>query len=170
MTPLVVAALTVFILVLLAGLLISVFGLPGNLLIFFAALAYAVVTGFSPLGFKTLLALLLMALLAEGLEFVLEMGGAHRLVASKRGLAAALVGGLAGAFILTSFLYGLGTLVGLFLGAYAGAWGTEIIRQWKLKSAFRADPPDLLGRAAGDLVKGALTVGMVVTTLITIYS
>jgi hypothetical protein len=170
LTPLATAALTVFILVLMIGLFITVFGLPGSLLIFLAALFYAVATGFSPLGFQTILALLLLAFFAEGLEFLLGMWGAHHAAASRRGLAAAGVGGVVGMMVLTPWLYGPGALIGLFAGAFTGVWITEMIRQWNLKSAFRAEPRAILGWTAGSLVRGALTVGMTVVILITIYS
>ena len=170
MTPLATAALTVLILILMTGLFITVFGLPGSLLIFLGALFYAAATGFSPLGFQTLLALLLMAFFAEGLEFLLGMGGAHHAAASRRGLAAAGVGGAAGMMVLTPWLYGPGALIGLFAGSFAGVWIIEMIRQWNLKSSFRAEARAILRWTAGSLVRGALNIGMTVVILITIYS
>jgi len=98
------------------------------------------------------------------------MAGAHRLGASKQGLAASIIGGMIGAVLLTPFLYGLGTFLGLFIGSFAGVWTVEIIRQQKLKAAFRAATGAIMGRAAGTMVKGVLTIGMIVMTLITIYS
>lgn len=170
MTPLATAALTVLILILMTGLFITAFGLPGSLLIFLAGLFHAVATGFSPLGIWALLALLLTALIAEGVEFLIGLEGGHHAAASRRGLAAAGVGGVLGMMVLTPWLYGPGALIGFFVGSFAGVWITEMIRQWSLKPAFRAEPRAVLGWTAGSLVRGTLNIGMAAAILITIYS
>ncbi len=76
MSPLEAAGLTVFILVLFAGIFVTVFGLPGTVIILIDVILYALVTGFGPIGFKVILVLMVIAVVAEMLDFGLGMIGA----------------------------------------------------------------------------------------------
>jgi hypothetical protein len=52
LSPFEIAGLTVFILVLFLGVFLTVFGLPGTVLILIDVVAYALLTGFAQIGFK----------------------------------------------------------------------------------------------------------------------
>lgn len=164
------AGLTVFILVLFLGILLTVLGLPGTILIVFDVMTYALATGFAQIGFTVILILVAMAIVAELLDFGLGMAGAIRFGSSRRGMWAALIGSLAGAILLTPFFLGLGTLIGIFLGGSAAVFVTEMLQRRKLKPAFRASIGAMLGRTAGIAVKGLLSVAMAAIALFHIYS
>lgn len=162
--------LTVFVLVLFLGIFITVLGLPGTVLIVFDVVAYALVTGFARIGFTVILILVVMAVVAELLDFGLSVVGAVRFGSSRAGAWAALIGSLAGAVLLTPFLMGLGTLIGFFLGGGMAVFATEMFRRRKLKPALRAGVGAMLGRTAGIAVKGVLSVVMAAIALFHIYS
>jgi uncharacterized protein len=168
--PLDITGLTLFIGVLFIGLYANLFGLPGTALIFLDVLVYASVTGFYSIGKPLLISLLVLALLAEGLELILCVIGASRFSVSKKGFFVSFLGSSVGALLLTPWLYGLGTLGGIFLGGFSGILLTELIRQMHLRPALRDTRGALLGRAAGTLAKGSLALVMVVLTLMSIYS
>lgn len=170
MPPLETAALTVFILVLFAGVFLTVFGLPGTVIILADVFLYALVTGFEPIGFKAILVLTVIAVVAEAADFGLGMIGAARYGASRKGVWAALIGSLAGAAIATPLLTGIGTVLGIFLGGFAGVFLVEFVEQRKLKPAFRAGYGAVLGRVGGILIKGLLSVLMAMIALYHIYS
>jgi len=61
-------------------------------------------------------------------------------------------------------------LLGIFLGGFTGVFLVELMNQKKLKPAFRASYGVTLGRITGIMIKGLLSVLMVVITLNHIYS
>jgi len=168
--PLGIVGLTFFIIVLFIGVYATVFALPGTVLIFLDVLVYAGFTGFHNIGGRMLLCLLILSLLAEGLEFLLGITGATTFHASKKSLTASAVGSVTGALLLTPWLYGLGTMAGIFLGGLTGMLLTELIRQKHLKPTLRDSKSAILGRIAGSLTKGCLASAMVIMTLMSIYS
>jgi uncharacterized protein YqgC (DUF456 family) len=71
---------------------------------------------------------------------------------------------------MTPVLFGLGTIIGIFLGGFCGVLIVEIIRQSMLKPALRAGYRAILGRAAGTFVKGFCAIIMTIISLSNIYS
>jgi len=169
-TPLEITGLTIFILVLVAGVFTTLFGLPGTVIILIDTFLYAIFTGFDKIGFKILFVLLIISLLAEALDFALGMVGMIRYGISKTALWAGLTGSLIGAAVMTPILFGFGTILGSFLGGFAAILIVELIHQGRLKPALRAGRGAMFGRLAGILAKGFLSLVMIVITLINIYS
>ena len=170
MSPVETAGLTVFILVLFSGIFLSALGLPGAVLILINAVAYAFVTGFARIGFTVILILVVMAIVAELLDFGLGMIGTVRFGISRRGIWAALFGSLAGAIILIPFFLGLGVLIGIFLGGSAVVFVMGMLKRRKQKPAFRPGIGAMLGGMTGIAVKGMLSIAMAAFTLFHIYS
>jgi uncharacterized protein len=116
-------------LVMFLGLLGSVLpSLPGVPLIFFAALAYAYLTGFAYVGAGILVLLGVFALVAFVFEFLATSYGARRFGASNWGTIGGALGGLAGALVGALFL-GIGAVLGLLLGTIAGVFLGEYLRR-----------------------------------------
>jgi uncharacterized protein len=168
--PLEIAGLTVFIIVLFLGVFSTVFGFPGTIIILIDALIYALVTGFDKIGFKVLIVLMILSVLAEALDFGLSMAGAERFGATRRGAWASLIGGIIGAAVMSPFFYGLGVLAGAFIGGFSGVFIIEMIRQREFKPALRASYGSILGRVAAIISKGLVSLIMVIIILLSVYS
>ncbi|MBN1382867.1 MAG: DUF456 domain-containing protein [Deltaproteobacteria bacterium] len=170
MSPLEIAGLTIFILVLLLGIFSIIFGFPGTVIIFIDVLIYAIITGFTKIGLKILIILAVLMIIAEVIEFFLGVAGAAKFGASNKGIWASIIGSIIGAMIMTPYLMGLGMIIGAFIGGFFGVLVVELIRQQGMRPAFRAGYGAFLGRVAGIFVKGILSIVMIVITLMNIYS
>ena len=163
------AGVTVFILILFAGIFLNLFGLPGTIVIFFDVLLYAIVTGFDTIGLKIILFLLISTVIAETIDFFV-MTGMYQPMISTKSFVAAITGAAAGAFLLTPFFWGPGTWGGFFLGGLAGVLTIEFIRQSKLKAPFRTPGRAILAMIGGKMVKGLIALFMIAFSLSNIYS
>ncbi len=170
MTPLETVALSIFILVLFVGIFSTVFGIPGTVIILMDVILYAFITGFEKIGLKILIILVIISILAEAIDFAFGMAGAAKLGVSKQLIWIAVISSFVGAIVLTPVLFGLGTVIGIFLGGFGGVLIVEIIRQSMLKPALRAGYRAILGRVAGTLVKGFCAITMTIISLSNIYS
>jgi uncharacterized protein len=136
-------------------------GLGGNFIVIGLALIYALITGFDPIGWQLLLVLLGIALLGEGIEFLVGTFYAAKQGASKRGVIMAFVGGLIGAWLGNQILPVLGAVLGSFIGAFAGAVGGEYYNEQQLEPSLRIGGYAFLGRLLAILIKHALSLVMV---------
>lgn len=154
-----------FILILLnaAWLVLVVFGLPGNWLIVFST-AFVAWWQWDAQVFSiwTLVAIVLLALLGEVVEFFAGMAGAKRAGASWRGSVAAvfgaLIGAVAGTFIIA--IPFVGTLVGACGGAGLGVWAVENSRGARSEHALRRGLHAGLGAFIGIVSKLAAGVAI----------
>lgn len=167
------------IVVLLFAWVLTILGLPGNWLMVVVTAIYAWLTpadSSAALGWKTIVALLILAALGELLELLAGALGTARAGGSRRGAVLALLGSLLGGFF--GLLVGvplplIGSLVGavLFagLGALAGAlvgesWtGRDLAASWRI--AKRAFVGRLLG-TLGKVTIGGLMVLVVIVALV----
>ena len=170
MPPLEIAGLTVFIVVLFLGVFSTVFGFPGTIIILIDALIYALITGFDKVGFKAIISLIILSILAEALDFGLSMAGAERFGATRKGAWASVIGGIIGAVAMSPFFYGLGAFAGAFIGGFSGIFIIEMIRQGGFKPALRASYGSILGRVAAIITKGIVSLIMVIVVLLSVYS
>ena len=161
--------LAIFIIILFAGIYLTLFGLPGTVVIFFDVLFYAIFTGFDRIGWKIILFLLISAIIAETIDF-LVMAGGYQPITSKKSFGAAAIGATVGAFFLTPFFWGPGTWGGFFLGGLAGILTIEFIHQSKLKAPFRTPGRAILAMIGGKMVKGLIALFMIAFSLSNIYS
>lgn len=163
------AGFTVFILILFAGIYLTLFGLPGTIVIFLDVLFYIIFTGFDHVGLKIILFLLIATIIAETIDF-LVMAGKHQPMTSKKSFGAAAIGAVIGAFLFTPFFGGPGTWGGFFLGGLAGVLTIEFIHQSKLKAPFRTSGSAILAMIGGKMVKGLIALFMIAFSLSNIYS
>jgi len=164
------------ILVLLACWLLTLLALPGNWLMVVATSIYAWLTpAKSPaaLGWRTVVAILVLAALGEIVELVAGAMGVSKTGGSRRGavmaLVGSIVGGILGVFIgvpipligsvvAAVFFAGLGAMIGAVLGE---TWsGKSLGTSWRVgKAAF-------WGRLAGTLGKMLLGAVMIVVVVV----
>ena len=167
------------ILVLLACWLLTLLALPGNWLMVVATSIYAWFTPApSPaaLGWRTVVAILVLAVLGEIIELLASAMGVTKTGGSRRGAVMALVGSIVGG-ILGVFIGVPIPLIGSFvaavffagLGAMAGAILGEISVGQRLDTSWRIGKAAFWGRLAGTLGKlivGAVMVAVVVAALV----
>lgn len=163
------AGLTIFVIILFIGVFSIIFGFPGTVLILGDVVVYSLITGFEKIGWKIIVTLVFLSLLAETVDLVTGFAGARKYGSSKTGIVLSVIGGIIGAIILVPVLLGLGAIIGAFLGGFVGAFLGEYLEERKLKPAFRAGYGALMGRIAGVLVKGSLAIVMTVITMWTVY-
>jgi uncharacterized protein YqgC (DUF456 family) len=151
-----------FWIVMIAGIVIIPFGIPGTFVIVGSALIYGWLTDFAEVTWKFIGILLLIAVFAEVVEFLLGAITAGKYGASKLGITGAIVGGFLGAIWGTPLMPILGTLLGAFAGAFAGAALFEYIGSKDVQKSLRAGFGAFLGSVGGKLFKVAAAVAMVV--------
>src|SRR5438132_5182282 len=116
----------VLLLACIAGLVISVFQLPGTWLILLAAIGFAWHGDFKRVDWRMLALLAGLAVLAELIELLPSMMMARRAGASRRASWAALAGGFLGMFLFSLPLPVIGTVAGGIIGCFAGALAAEL--------------------------------------------
>jgi len=168
--PLEIAGLTAFILFLFLGMFSVIFGFPGTVVILIDVIIYAWVTGFDVIGLNVIGVLLCMTLCAESLDFLLGTARSKRFGYSGKGVGAAIAGGILGGMLFTPILMGPGMIVGIFLGGFVGAHISEWYDEMRLKPAFRTGMRVLCMHAFCVLLKGFLSIVMIMAVLSVIYS
>jgi uncharacterized protein YqgC (DUF456 family) len=146
---------------LLLSLLLVPLGLPGLWVMVGLALLFDLLTPAPAIGMATLLGVAVLALVAEGIEFVLGARYTRRYGGSRRAGWGAILGGLVGAVIGVPVPI-VGPMIGAFLGAFVGALGAEYTVDRDARVATRAAVGALIGRAAAVAVK--VGIGFVMAT------
>lgn len=149
--------ITVLIIILMSiGLVGTILPLiPGSPLILAGALLYAWHTDFKVISWGTLSILLVLVAASQILEYLASMVGAKRYGADKRGIIAALVGGLVGLF--------LGGIFGVIIGPFLGAVIFEMIGGRELHDSIKigfGTLVGLIGGAIGKFIIGLIMVGI----------
>ncbi|HWR45462.1 DUF456 domain-containing protein [Sporomusa sp.] len=143
------------------GIGLTAIGLPGNWLIFFAALGYGYLEAFVYMN-NTVLLILFGALLAGELaEFAAGSLGAKKENASRAAIGAAFVGGIAGGIIGTGVMPGLGSIAGAIGGSFAAGYLAEYAATGSREKAGRVAKSIVVGQALGLIFKLAVAIGMV---------
>lgn len=104
------------------------------------------------------------------IDFLLGMADALRPLPSKKMFWASAIGAIAGTFILTPVLRGLGAFGGFCLGCFAGILIIEFIRQSKLQTPFKASNRAIFAMIGGKMAKGFIALTMIALSLSNIYS
>ena len=142
-------------------LVVVVFGLPGNWLIVISTCLFAWWRWDDGVfSIYTLIAILVLAVLGELVEFSAGMIGARKSGASWPGSIAALFGAVTGA-VLGTFLIPIpffGTLSGACLGAGLCVWGMEFSRGKKAEHSLRYAVGAGIGEFFGIISKFALAI------------
>lgn len=160
--------LSIYILVAFAGLLSHVFGLPGNFIILADSILLGWFGGFKEVTFKIIIILAVLALLAEGIEFLFGILGAKRYKSSNRAIVGSIIFGIVGGIMGIPFFFGIGAVIGAFLGAFAGAFIVELVLDKNFDRAVKSGWGALIGRVGGTISKGAIGVTMIVITVVSV--
>ena len=153
----------IFWIVLISGVVVTLFGFPGTFIIASATLLYFLFTDYSEISWVLIFLLFAIAILLEFLEFSLSGYMANRFGGSKLSIAGAILGGLIGAILGTAILPVIGTLMGAFIGAFGGAFIGEYFISRDFERAILAGIGAFLGAVGGKTLKTVTAVAMVVT-------
>lgn len=150
-------------------LVLVLFTLPGNWLI---VITTALFTWWraddSVFSIYTLLAITILALIGELVEFFGGAGGAKRAGARLRGSVGAIIGAVTGA-VLGTFLIPvpvLGTVIGACAGAGIGAWVFELSGGRGIHDSFHLAFGAGLGQLLGTTAK--ITIGLAIWLIVAI--
>jgi uncharacterized protein YqgC (DUF456 family) len=149
-------ALILTLLVMLVGLVGIVLPVvPGTVLIFLAALGYALVEGFQAIGWPTLVVLGVLTVIATTADLWASSAGAKIGGASGWSVVAGLIGGLLGLIVLS--------LPGAILGAILGVLAVEIVRAKDWRQALKAGGGWAIGWALSTVLQ--LGIGLIMTAI-----
>jgi len=144
--------------VMLLGLVMIPFGLPGTWIIAAAALGYQLLVPGS-ISILTVIAVVVLALVGEFLEFSLSAKYTKKYGGSRRASWGAIIGGMIGAFMGVPVPF-VGSVIGAFAGAFAGAFIGEFSRAGQGGAATRVATGALIGRAVAAAMKIGIGVAM----------
>jgi uncharacterized protein YqgC (DUF456 family) len=154
--PLDTIALIATLLVMLLGLVGIVLPLiPGTVLIFLAALGYALAEGFQAVGWPTLIVLGVLTAVATTADLWASSAGAKIGGASGWSVVAGLIGGLIGLIVFS--------LPGAILGAILGVLVVEIVRAKDWRQALKAGGGWAIGWALSTVLQ--LGIGLTMTAI-----
>jgi uncharacterized protein len=150
--------------ILVLGLVMIPFGLPGTWIMAAGALGYSLLVPGSISVFTTVL-VALMALVGEIIEFTLTAKYTRKYGGSRRASWGAIIGGIVGAFMGVPVPV-IGSVIGAFVGAFIGAFVAEL-SQGSVGSATKVATGALIGRAVAAAMKVGIGLGMAAVILFT---
>jgi uncharacterized protein YqgC (DUF456 family) len=138
--------------VILLSLVLIVLGLPGLWIMVASAVTYNMIVPGDPIGWFSLVAVAVLALVAELLEFTMTGRYARKYGGSRRAGWGAIIGGMIGAFVGFPVPI-VGPVIGAFIGSFCGALVAELTGGASAGDATRVAKGALVGRAMSTALK-----------------
>ena len=139
----------------IGSLILIVLGLPGLWIMVASAVTYNLVVPGDPIGWFTLVAVGVLALVAELLELSLAGRYARKYGGSRRAGWGAILGGIVGAMVGVPVPI-IGPVIGAFVGSFLGALIAEFTGGSSARDATRVAKGALIGR----VISTALKIGI----------
>lgn len=139
-------------LVLIVSLALIALGLPGIWVMIASAVVYDITTHSNAIGWFTLVAITILAVIAEFLEFTMAGKYARKYGGGRRASWGAMIGGVIGAFVGFPVPV-VGPVIGAFIGSFAGALIGERSSGSTMGASTRAATGSLVGRALATALK-----------------
>jgi len=157
----------VFYLVLAAGVLLTSLGAPGTWVILIASTIYGWATGFTEVTPSVLGVMALIAILLEGIEFLLAVKLAEKMGTGKKASWAAVAGAILGGIWGTGIFPIIGSLIGALAGAFLGAVIYEMLSGKSSREVVKSGKGALIGRGGAVVIK---TTGAIIMAVIVIMA
>ena len=138
--------------VIIVSLILIVLGLPGLWIMVASAVVYNMIVPGDPIGWFTLVAVAVLALVAELLEFSLTGRYARKYGGSRRASWGAILGGIIGAMVGFPIPI-IGPIIGAFVGSFCGALFAELTGGTSAGDATRVAKGALIGRVVSTMLK-----------------
>ncbi|MBP2627110.1 MAG: hypothetical protein H6Q68_1821 [Firmicutes bacterium] len=154
-----------FTILVIGGVIMTMVGLPGNILIVLIGLAYGYYDGFEHVDYTVLVIIVGVFILSELIESWAGLIGAKKEKASKRAIAAAFVGTMLGGIWGTAILPLIGSILGALFGAFIITALAEYTKTKNKEQAIRVAIGVLKGQIVGMIVKLTAAIGMAVALI-----
>jgi uncharacterized protein YqgC (DUF456 family) len=138
--------------VIIVSLILIVLGLPGLWIMVASAVTYNLIVPGDPIGWVTLIAVAVLAFVAELLEFALAGRYARKYGGSRRAGWGAILGGIIGAMVGIPVPI-IGSVIGAFVGSFLGALIAEFTGGSSAGDATRVAKGALIGRVISTVLK-----------------
>jgi len=145
-------AFTILTLVLVLSLVMIALGLPGLWVMIASAVVYNITTHSNAIGWFTLIAVGVLALIAEYFEFTMSAKYARKYGGSRRAGWGAMIGGTIGVFMGVPVPI-VGPLIGAFVGSFIGALVGELTVGSSKSDSARVATGALIGRVVATAMK-----------------
>lgn len=146
-------SITMLVMVVSLGLMLIIPVLPGQFIIWLAALIYGLMGGWESMGGGVFALLTVGMIAAAAIDFAAGWVGAQRGGASRQAIIIGLVAGLVGLIVFNAF--------GALIGVLGGIVGYEYSRDKDLQRALKAGGGYLLGLLVSLIIRFLIAVGMV---------
>jgi uncharacterized protein YqgC (DUF456 family) len=138
--------------VIILSLILIVLGFPGLWIMVATAVVYNMIVPGDPIGWVSLIAVAVLALIAELLEFTMTGRYARKYGGSRRAGWGAIIGGMIGAVIGFPVPI-VGPVIGAFVGSFVGALIAELTGGASAGDATRVAKGALIGRVVSTMLK-----------------
>jgi uncharacterized protein YqgC (DUF456 family) len=138
--------------VIVLSLILIVLGLPGLWIMVATAVVYNMIVPGDPIGWVSLIAVAVLALVAEILEFTMTGRYARKYGGSRRAGWGAILGGIVGAIVGFPVPI-VGPVIGAFVGSFVGALVAELTGGASAGDATRVAKGALIGRVMSTVLK-----------------
>ncbi|HEV7595711.1 MAG TPA: DUF456 domain-containing protein [Gemmatimonadaceae bacterium] len=138
--------------VIILSLILIVLGLPGLWIMVASAVVYNLIVPGDPIGWVSLIAVAVLALVAELLEFTMTGRYARKYGGSRRAGWGAILGGMVGAIVGFPVPI-VGPVIGAFIGSFVGALVAELTGGASATDATRVAKGALIGRVVSTVLK-----------------
>jgi uncharacterized protein len=145
-------ALLILAAVIILSLILIVLGLPGLWIMVATAVVYNMIVPGDPIGWVSLIAVAVLALIAELLEFTMTGRYARKYGGSRRAGWGAIIGGMIGAVVGFPVPI-VGPVIGAFVGSFVGALVAELTGGASATDATRVAKGALIGRVVSTMLK-----------------
>jgi hypothetical protein len=138
--------------VIILSLILIVLGMPGLWIMVATAVTYNLIVPGDPIGWFTLVAVAVLALVAELLEFTMTGRFARKYGGSRRAGWGAIIGSLIGAIVGVPVPI-VGPVIGAFVGSFLGALVAELTGGSSAGASTRVATGALVGRVVSTVLK-----------------